>query len=233
MTIPSPNIWSWPDVYEVENRAQDADGAVYRQLAESVDWSGAVVVDLGCGAGFHLPMFATEAATVIGVEPHAPLVEASRRRTCDLVNVEVLEGSAESVPVGNGTADLIHARTAYFFGPGCGAGIAEAMRVLKPGGVLAVIDLDATAFDYGRWMRADLPQYDPVRVERFFEAQGFSTVRVDTRWEFPDRRALRDVLGIEFTKRTAAKAFDQTPGLALDVRYRVHIRRRPSGLELL
>ncbi|NLE82627.1 MAG: class I SAM-dependent methyltransferase [Rhodococcus sp.] len=232
MTIPSPNIWHWPEVYEVENRAQDADGAIYRQLAGTVDWSDSVVVDLGCGTGFHLPMFAETAAAVIGVEPHVPLVEAARRRTGPLVNVEVLEGSAESMPVGDAVADLIHARTAYFFGPGCGAGIAESMRVLKPGGVLAVIDLDATAFDYGRWMRADLPQYDPGRVERFFDAQGFSTVRVDTRWEFPDRRALREVLGIEFTKRTAAKAFDQTPGLALDVRYRLHTRRRPKGLAL-
>lgn len=230
--IPSPNIWHWPQLYEIENLAQDADGAVYRQLAGSVDWSGGTVVDLGCGTGFHLPMFADTAATVIGVEPHAPLVEQARRRTCELSNVEVCHGSAESVPMGDGVADLVHARTAYFFGPGCGAGITEAMRVLKPGGVLAVIDLDATAFDYGRWMRADLPQYDPARVESFFEAQGFTLVRVDTRWEFPDRRALRDVLGIEFTKRTATKAFDQTPGLALDVRYRVHIRIKPSGLEV-
>ena len=24
--IPSPNIWNWPDLYEAENRAQDAEG---------------------------------------------------------------------------------------------------------------------------------------------------------------------------------------------------------------
>lgn len=231
MTIPSPNIWHWPQVYEVENLAQDADGALYRRLANVAGWSGGVVVDLGCGTGFHLPMFADSADTVIGVEPHAPLVESALRRTRDLANVTVRLGSAESVPVDDGIADLVHARTAYFFGPGCGAGITEAMRVLKPGGVLAVIDIDATAFDYGRWMRADLPQYDPARVEQFFEAQRFTMERVDTRWEFRTRRALRDVLDIEFTKRTATKAFEQTPGLALDVRYRLHTRRRPSRFE--
>ncbi|MFD4366548.1 class I SAM-dependent methyltransferase [Rhodococcus sp. NPDC058521] len=232
MAIPSPNIWHWPELYEIENRAQDADGAVYRTLSGLVDWTDGVVVDLGCGSGFHLPMFAQSASSVIGVEPHPPLVAAARRRTRDVEHVRVSEGTAESVPVEDGVADLVHARTAYFFGPGCGAGIAEAMRVLKPGGVLAVVDLDATAGAYGRWMRRDLPQYDPARVEKFFEAQGFDLVRIDTRWEFPDRDALRAVLAIEFTKRTAAHAFEQTPGVALDVRYRLHTRARPTGLVL-
>ncbi len=47
--LPSPNIWNWPDVYARENRAQDADGALWRALAERVDWTGANVVDVGCG----------------------------------------------------------------------------------------------------------------------------------------------------------------------------------------
>src|SRR5439155_4065283 len=38
--VPSPNIWHWPDVYEVENRAQDVGGEVWRALAEAFDWTG-------------------------------------------------------------------------------------------------------------------------------------------------------------------------------------------------
>lgn len=233
MTIPSPNIWHWPEWYEVENRAQDVDGAIFRHLRGAVDWAGGTVADVGCGSGFHLPVFAESASAVYGIEPHPPLLERARTRVGHLPNVRVIEGSAEGIPLGDASVDVVHARTAYFFGPGCGRGICEAMRVLRPGGALVVVDLDATAHPYGEWMRADLPQYNPATVEAFFAAQGFGLMRVETRWRFPDREALRGVLGIEFTKKTASKAFAQTPGVALDVRYRVHVRRKPAGLEML
>lgn len=228
--IPSPNIWYWPDLYEVENRAQDVDGAIFSHLASSAEWGGRAVVDVGCGSGFHLPVFAATAGSVVGVEPHRHLRSAARKRTESMPNVTVVDGSAERLPLADSSVDLIHARTAYFFGPGCGAGIREAMRVLRPGGALVVVDLDASVHQYGEWMRADLARYEPAAVEAFFAAQGFELTRVETRWEFPDRETLRAVLGIEFSERTASRAFAQTVGVALDVRYRVHIRRRPGGL---
>ncbi|QCQ90645.1 class I SAM-dependent methyltransferase [Rhodococcus sp. SGAir0479] len=230
--IPSPNIWHWPDIYEVENRAQDVDGVIFDALAEVADWGGRDVVDVGCGAGFHLPRFAARARSVVGVEPHPPLVAAARSRVAGLASVSVLRGSAEALPLPDAAVDVVHARTAYFFGPGCGPGILEAMRVLRPGGVLAVVDLDATVAPYGTWMRADLPHYDPAVVESFFDAQGFALRRVRTRWEFSDRAALRSVLGIEFSERTAERAFRETPGLGLEVGYRIHVRSAPSGLLL-
>ena len=140
--IPSPNIWQWPDVYEAENAAQDADGVLWSALWEATGgWTGADVVDVGCGDGFHLPRFAAEAATVVGVEPHPPLVERGRARGLG-DRVRLLAGGAEQLPLPDASADLVHARTAYFFGPGCEPGLAEAERVLRPGGMLAVIDLD-------------------------------------------------------------------------------------------
>ncbi|UTT50192.1 MULTISPECIES: class I SAM-dependent methyltransferase [Rhodococcus] len=230
--IASPNIWHWPEVYEEENRAQDPRGAVYAALRQVADWTGRDVVDVGCGSGFHLPMFAADARAVTGIEPHPPLVAAARARVRDLPSVTVAEGAAADMPVPDASVDLVHARTAYFFGPGCGAGILEAMRVLRPGGALAVVDLDATAHPYGDWMRDDLPHYDPAAVERFFDAQGFDLRRIDTQWEFPDRATLARVLGIEFGPRVAARAIRETPGTTLTVRYRLHVRRRPARLEL-
>ncbi|MFI6429210.1 class I SAM-dependent methyltransferase [Rhodococcus oryzae] len=228
--IPSPNIWHWPDVYEVENRAQDADGAVFAELRRVADWAGRDVLDLGCGTGFHLPVFAAGARSVVGVEPHPPLVDRACRRTAGLDTVTVLAGSAERIPLPENSVDIVHARTAYFFGAGCGPGITESMRVLRPGGVLAVVDLDATVGPYGEWMRTDLPHYDPAGVESFFAAQGFELSRVRTRWEFDSRESLRAVLGIEFSGKIAQRAYAQTPGLSLEVGYRIHTRRAPAGL---
>jgi SAM-dependent methyltransferase len=230
--VPSPNIWHWPDVYEQENRAQDVTGAIWAALREAIDWAGADVIDIGCGTGFHLPMFAATARAVVGVEPHPPLVRRARDRVAELPGVRVVEAGAEQVPLPDASADLVHARTAYFFGPGCEPGLVEADRLLRPNGLLAIVDLDVSRPPYGDWLRADVPHYDPAAVERFFDRQGFALRRVDTEWRFPDRASLEASLGIEFSAQVARRAIAATDGLTLPVSYRVHTRRRPGGLLL-
>jgi SAM-dependent methyltransferase len=228
--VPSPNIWRWPDLYELENRAQDTAGAVWDVLRERCDWAGLDVVDVGCGDGFHLPVFAATARSVVGVEPHPPLVRRAEARVAGLTGVRVLTGSAELLPLPSASVDLVHARTAYFFGRGAEPGIAEADRVLRPGGALAVVDLDATCPPYGEWMRDDLPRYDPVDVARFFAEQGFDCRRVLAQWRFEHRADLEAVLRIEFSARVAERAIAATLGLTVPVGYRVHVRRKPAGL---
>lgn len=232
--LPSPNIWQWPDVYERENAAQDADGALWAALGRRVDWAGADVLDVGCGDGFHLPRFAERAATVVGVEPYQPLVTRARRRIADLAatsrnRVRVLAGPAQRLPLSDASADLVHARIAYFFGPGCDPGIAEADRVLRPGGTLAIIDLDGTAAPYGEWLCAAAPRYRPAAVERFFARRGFDCGRVPTVWRFERRADLEAALRIEFTPEVAARAIAATPDLEIPVRYRLHVRRKPAA----
>ena len=222
--IPSPNIWRWPDVYEAENRAQDADGAIWAALREAVPWAGRDVVDVGCGDGFHQPMFVGARAGT-GVEPHPPLVARARERVAGRPGIRVLEGGAAALPLPDASVDVVHARTAYFFGRGCEPGLAEAQRVLRPGGAVAVVDLDATAPPYGTWMRADLPRYDPAAVERFFADQGFSLRRIATVWRFPDAATRDAVLRIEFGRAVAERAIATTVGLDIPVGYRLHVRR--------
>ncbi|MDQ3788892.1 MAG: class I SAM-dependent methyltransferase, partial [Actinomycetota bacterium] len=122
-TLPSPNIWHWPDVYEVENRAQDVHDDIWRVLGSVADWTGRDVLDIGCGSGFHLPRFAATARRVVGVEPHEPLVRLAKDRVTLLPTVEVLTGSAQRLPLPDASVDVAHARTAYFFGPGCEPGL--------------------------------------------------------------------------------------------------------------
>lgn len=224
--IPSPNIWQWPDVYERENAAQDSGGAIWTLLWQVVPWAGKDVVDVGCGDGFHLPIFAADAASVTGVEPHPPLVARARQRIDR--QLRVLRAGAAALPLPDASVDLVHARTAYFFGPGCEPGLVEAERVLRPGGAIAIVDLDARVAPYGEWMRADIPQYDPAGVERFFGRAGFTMWRIPTVWQFPDRATLESVLRIEFSKAVAERAIATTTGLSFPVGYRLHVRRKPG-----
>lgn len=227
--IPSPNIWQWPDVYELENRGVDPDGVIERAMREVHDWSGAHLLDIGCGTGFHLPRFAADAARVTGVEPHPPLLAAARERVEALdpslrERIEVLRGSAAGLPLPDASVDVVHARWAYFFGPGCEPGLAEVRRVLRPGGTAFVVDNDATRSTFGSWFRRALPGYDPAAVARFWRRQGFTRVPLDIRWELPDRQTFSRVVKIEFSAAMADAILGEHPGSSVD--YAVDLRWR-------
>lgn len=172
-------------------------------MTEIADWSGRTVLDVGCGTGFHLPRFAGRAARVTGVEPHPDLAALARRRTRRLANVTVSQGTAQALPVPDASVDVVHARWAYFFGPGCEPGLAELGRVVRRGGTAFVIDNDPTRSTFGGWFRRGYPMVDPVAVERFWSRQGWSRTPVDIRWSFSSRADLEGVVRIEFSPEVA------------------------------
>jgi SAM-dependent methyltransferase len=203
-TRPSPNIWHHTSTYEVENRAVDPDGRLWAAMLSVADWTGRDLLDIGCGTGFHLPRFALTASSVVGVEPHPDLVALARRRTRVLTQVSVHEGTAQALPLPDASVDIVHARWAYFFGPGCEPGLAELDRVVRRGGVAMVIDNDATRSTFGGWFRRGYPDLpDPVTVERFWSTRGWTRTPVDMGWRFSSRADLEAVVRIEFDKATA------------------------------
>ena len=123
--IPSPNIWESPDVYEVENRGVDPAHVIESAMRAVLDWAGRDVVDIGCGTGYHLPFFARDARSVVGIEPHPPLATLAAQRISGMPSVSVREEGAAAIGVPDSSFDVAHARWAYFFGPGSEPGLAE------------------------------------------------------------------------------------------------------------
>lgn len=213
---PSPNIWAHPETYELENRAVDRDGLVEAAIAEIRDWTGATVLDIGCGTGFHLPGLAERAARVYGVEPHPPLVALARRRTAALPTVTVLSGTAQRLPLPDASIDVAMARWAYFFGPGSEPGLRELDRVVRRGGAAFVVDVDPTRSTFGSWFRQWLPSFDPVAVQRFWSMNGWSRRPLDLRWVFADRADLDAVVRIELSPEVADRVLADHEGLEVD-----------------
>jgi ubiquinone/menaquinone biosynthesis C-methylase UbiE len=183
------------------------------------------VLDVGCGSGFHLPRFATEARQVIGVEPHPPLLALARRRSAGLTNVEIRAGTAQALPVADASVDVVHARWAYFFGPGCEPGLHELRRVMRRGGAAFIIDNDATRSTFGRWFRRALPGYDPAEIERFWSGQGFQRMPVETRWLFSSRADFEAVVRIEFAPDLADAILTEHRGGGVDYAVNLFWRR--------
>lgn len=222
--IPSPNIWHHADVYEVENRAVDRAGALVATMRRLGGWAGRDVLDVGCGTGFHLPLFAGSARSVVGVEPHSGLAAVARRRTRRLEDVTVLHGSATALPLPDASVDVVHARWAYFFGPGCEPGLAELDRVVRPGGRAFVIDNDPTRSTFGAWFRRGYPMVDPREVEDFWWGQGWQRHPVTTAWTFDAREDLEAVVRIEFAPDLAEELLAGHDGLVVD--YAVNVWTR-------
>lgn len=213
---PSPNIWHHTATYEIENRAVDPDGALAAAMLAVGDWAGRTVLDVGCGTGFHLPWFAERAGAVIGVEPHGDLVALARRRTRRLPTVTVHQGAAQSLPLPDASVDVVHARWAYFFGPGCEPGLAELDRVVRRGGTAYVIDNDPTRSTFGSWFRRGYPEVDPAAVERFWSVRGWTRVPVEMRWSFGSRADLEAVVRIEFARDVADEVLAGHTGNEVD-----------------
>jgi ubiquinone/menaquinone biosynthesis C-methylase UbiE len=217
-SVPSPNIWHHPETYELENRSVDPEGRIEAAMRDVLGggWSGRDVLDLGCGTGFHLPRWAAEARHVYGVEPHPDLVRVAARRTARWRNVTVLPGTAQEVPLPPASVDVVQARWAYFFGPGCEPGLRELDRVVRRGGTAFVVDNDTARSTFGAWFRRGYPSVHADEVERFWSTHGWQRRTLDVVWRFATRAELESVVRIELDGDAAAEALAGHEGTEVD-----------------
>lgn len=100
-----------------------------------------VVADLGCGTGAMLPLVAPHVANVIGVDASDEMLAAARDRVETLANVELRQGSLESLPIPDATLDAATLMLVLHHLPSPAAALTEAHRALRPGGRLLVVDM--------------------------------------------------------------------------------------------
>ena len=185
-------------------------------MRELHSWDGANVLDVGCGTGFHLPRWADGARSVVGVEPHPGLAAIAARRTRRMENVRVLSGTAQRLPLPASSVDVMHARWAYFFGPGCEPGLVELDRVMRRGGTAFVVDNDTSRSTFGAWFRRGYPAVRADEVERFWSTRGWQRRGLDVEWRFDSREDLESVVRIELDKEAADEVLATHEGTRVD-----------------
>ncbi len=147
-----------------------------------------VVADIGSGTGILSELFLENGNRVFGVEPNAEMRRAAERLLGGDARFTSVAGSAEATTLAEGSVDLVAAGQAFhWFDPE--AARAEFLRVLKPGGWVALVwnarRRSGTPFleDYERLLsehRTDDGGEAGVygKVDAFFGAEGYGAARL-------------------------------------------------------
>jgi len=181
---------------------------------------GQTVLDLGSGAGidcFLASKHVGATGKVIGVDMTPEMIAKARTNaaTGNYTNVEFRLGEIEALPVADASVDVIISNCVLNLSPKKDKVLAEAYRVLKPGGRVVVSDmvsdlpvpeilsgnLDAVA--------ACLPTYRAEYMGQF-RAAGFTDVRITDERPYPVSFILEDPGVQGFMKKHPGQAASLT-----------------------
>lgn len=118
------------------------------------------VLELGIGSGLNLALYGPGVSAVTGCDPSAALLRMARERAASaIVPVELIEASAEALPVADASIDTVVTTWTLCTIPDAARALREARRVLKPDGVLLFVEHGrAPEPEVARWQdRLDRP----------------------------------------------------------------------------
>jgi ubiquinone/menaquinone biosynthesis C-methylase UbiE len=138
-----------------------------------------IIADLGAGEGTFSLLLAQRALQVIAVDSSLKMVEygSSLAQRQGVKNLEYRHGDMEELPIDSASVDLAFFSQSLHHAIHPAHAIAEAHRILKPGGRIAVLDLVKHRFEEARELYAHVwLGFSEVELESFLHKAGFSNI---------------------------------------------------------
>ena len=129
------------------------------------------ILDVGCGGGATIKdmLALTRAGIVDGVDYSADCVETARFVNLDEIGrrCTIRQGDVARLPFTNEQYDLVTAVETLYFWPDPNAGLKEIHRVLKNGGMIAIL--------------LEMTVYRPDEIKEMLSECGYTDILVDTK----------------------------------------------------
>lgn len=153
---------------------------LYRRIARHLDLQPAdEVLDVACGSGVFLDLHASRARQVAGIDYSGVAVAMARRRLRDRIaagSAEIVEGDATTLPWPDATFTAVTSDCLGCFAEP-GRALAEAFRVLRPGG-RAVFSFDVVPKERKPEAERRFVGWDVAEIRANVVRAGFSQVSV-------------------------------------------------------
>jgi ArsR family transcriptional regulator len=150
----------------------------FRAIAGLIDdeWT---VADLGCGTGAMTAILAPHVAHVIGVDASEEMLDAAKSRLAAAKNIEFRKGSLEALPVAPASVDAATLMLVLHHLPSPADALAEAARILKPGGRVLIVDMAPhEKDDYRQQMGHVWLGFSEDQMKKMLGAAGFTHVKL-------------------------------------------------------
>jgi len=133
------------------------------------------VADLGCGTGWMSGQLARHVRQVVAVDQSPAMLKAAAARVQGLANVTLLEGDLEALPLEDQSCDAATLSMVLTYLAQPGDVLAEARRILKPGGKLVLVDLLAhDREDFRRQMGQACLGFTEEQLRELLREAGFA-----------------------------------------------------------
>lgn len=159
-------------------RSWEAIGHLALRLAPAIE-----IADLGAGEGLISQLLARRAAQVWCIDNSPRMVEVGTElaEKNGLANLAYKLGDIENVPLDDASVDLAILSQALHHAQRPATALAEAHRILRPGGQLLLLDLKAHSFEKAHELYADVwLGFSENKLHQLIRDAGFESVEVTT-----------------------------------------------------